>query len=115
MDIYDENIEFLTKNPQMLRRAWVDPDDVTSQDGKVFPLFKMMGDIGDSLLTEEKQRIVYGCPSMIVSGSGAFKNGKYLPEFTEKVRNSGIPSDPYSIKVHHLPIFALLQREYDSL
>lgn len=94
MDKYDRAIEYLTANPHLIKEAWVSPK--TTLGGSLFA-FKT-GLLGS-----------HYCPSMMAAYSGLEKSE------IEKQLLVEIPTDGARVAVEHLPLFAAVQRHWDSL
>lgn len=110
-DIYDEEIERLTKDPDEIGRSW----------GHVDPLFKYAdgGGPDDPLLYDEKTGRSSGCLTMIRSNlqdNGAFIKGRLDLALTAEIAaDERLPKCSTDITLEHLPVFAEWQRRIDAL
>lgn len=101
-DKYDNAVEYLTKNPSEIERAWYDPFSHVSSGC----LFKFVTPNGCCYFN----RIAHGCLTSVRDGSIA-----YTPELTEAIRaDERIPMRGDNIEVKHLPVFAEWQRRLDK-
>lgn len=100
-DIYDLEVERLTKKPEKIESAWLNKS----------PLFKYSG------YTENMAFGSCGCPTMIrMYTSPAVINGEINHELTNAIRaDIGIPNYTNNITPAHLPRFAYWQRIIDRL
>jgi len=105
MDKYDEQIAYLTNNPNQINKLW----------DKAEGLFKILGK--NSNLRRA------GCLTMIKPDENRAvpyypldEKGNILVELNKEIINdSGIPNDPFLITIEKLPKFAYYQRKYDAL
>lgn len=95
MDKYDRAIEYLTANPHLIKEAWSTPS--ITLGGSLFA-FKGIA-IGNRY-----------CPSTMV----VYANVVQISE-AEKRLLVGIPETSSRVEVKHLPLFAAVQRHWDSL
>ena len=98
---YNEQIEYLTKNPSAIWNHWI--------GGK--GLFKFVTD---------KRNLNAGCLTMIRSNRGVntftYIKGEIDHKLTaEIVNDERLPIDPELIKAEHLPIFKEWQERIDKL
>ena len=103
-DGYDEQIAYLTENPHMIQRHWMDRlgcFQIASKNNKP---------------QDEKGIIRFGCLSMIRNNVRDYE--AEVERFTEEIRNDfrlpRIPSMITNIRIEHLPIFAEWQRKIDK-
>lgn len=95
MDKYDQAIEYLTKNPKEIAGAWTLPHRT---GGILFAMKRHGGSY---------------CPSMVASYG--YATTKQEQELVDKLRVCGKVINREDIKVEHLPLFADIQRYWDTL
>jgi hypothetical protein len=109
-DIYDEEIERLTKNPGNIESSWIG----------CRPLFAYaQSDVSGDIEEDKENRISAGCLTMIKNAPfryGVILNGKLHKELTEQIaQDSRLPNEGGHIGLKHLPVFAEWQRKLDQL
>lgn len=96
MDKYDEQIDLLTKNPEMIGDHWMNG----------WGLFQYLTPTG-----RVDESITMGCPTLVKARG----RKAATPELMEAVAAADIPDDEECIKPVHLPAFAAIQRLADTL
>jgi len=119
-DKYDEAIAYLTENPEDIYDAWMlwARSDQTTDVKRAHCLFQVARvdpDDGSSLgcgcLTQIRSGLTLGGVRCGVLG----KSGRQHKRLTTAVRSDKrLPSEPGSIRVEHLPVFAEWQRRLDK-
>lgn len=98
MDIYDEEIKRLSKDPDKIYSAWLYGDDHS-------PLFDAAGPVrGPSA--------GYGCLTQVKGGTHKAASKCLTAAIQADTR---IPEDVNKIKLKHLPVFAEWQRKLDKM
>lgn len=112
-DAYDKAVEYLTANPDNIRRCWIagglPPENRPGKDLEPCCLFQFMSP-HDGKLSSKDDKL--GCPTQIKSKYGVSVD-KRLTKMIRK--DEGIPSCGMSIRPRHLKRFAEYQRLADQV
>lgn len=102
-DKYDRAIEYLTKHPDRIFDAWTEPCKRRDRAAQAHCLFQYVGNGPHA-----------GCLTQIRHWASDRK--AYSPELQAAiVKDKRIPSDPFKVRVKHLPVFAEWQRKIDEM
>lgn len=116
VDKYDEAVEFLKKNPELIKAAWSVPSELT--DAKISQahcLFKYATPTGRGQFSEDGKPC--GCLTQVrlARYTRTSNQAAYTPELTRAIRcDSRLPTQPDKIKSRHLKVFAEWQRKLDK-
>lgn len=104
MDKYDEAVKYFTKNPDKIYDCWNDP--ASSVHGCLFEFFRTRS-VEFNLV-----RTLCATQARLYKDTAEVQNDDFLKRIS---MDENVPDDGLKIRLHHLPLFAKYQREYDTL
>ena len=124
-DIYDEGIEYLTENPEVIHEAWNDPQRYEGRGGELFGFVGPDWTCNGQVMYDTRGIRVgtCGCLQQIRAAKKEGYDGKngdmcmsHWPELWREIASDRrLPSVSEKITVADLPVFAEWQRRIDLL
>ena len=129
-DKYDDAIDYLTENPDMIHDAWGNPEEHEGQGGELFGFVGPDWKDNDNKVRYEGHHGTCGClqqirAAKVVSDYDTMEEalrsdgqmvGSYWPRLWAKIAGDRrLPHEESDITVEDLPVFAEWQREIDIL